>query len=146
MDLPSSAQLHLALTHVPAVTTLLAAATLVVGALTGARATRRFGLVLLVVAGVSAVPVYLTGEGAEEIVEHRPGVVEAIIERHEEAAEKALVLTLGAAVIAAGALLAAQARRERLARALFLAAHVAARADGRPRDAGTRQTTGAARR
>lgn len=130
MDLPSSAQLHLALTHLPVVAALLAAATLVVAAVTGARATRRFGLVLLVVAGASAVPAYLTGEGAEEIVEHRPGVVEAIVERHEEAAEKVLLLTVGAALIAAGALVASRARRERLARALFHAALVIALADG----------------
>jgi len=122
MSFPSDAQLHLALTHLPVVAALLAAATLVVAAITGARASRRFGLVLLVVAGASALPAYLTGEGAEEVVEHRPGVVESVIERHEEAAESALAVVLAGAVVAAASLLAARLGREPLARALFFLA------------------------
>jgi glucan phosphoethanolaminetransferase (alkaline phosphatase superfamily) len=35
--------------------------------------------------------VFFTGEGAEEAVEHAPGVSEGVIERHEEAARLALI-------------------------------------------------------
>ncbi|MBY0275882.1 hypothetical protein K2Z84_11100, partial [Candidatus Binatia bacterium] len=81
----NAAQIHLALTHLPVVTALLAAATLAVAAVARSAATRRFGLVLLVVAGLAAIPTQMSGEGAEEIVEDRPGVSEALIERHEDA-------------------------------------------------------------
>ncbi len=37
---------------------------------------------------------YFTGEPAEEVVEHLPGVAESFIEAHEEAAKFSLVLTL----------------------------------------------------
>jgi uncharacterized membrane protein len=39
---------------------------------------------------VCAIPVFLTGEPAEEMVEGLPGVSEALIEAHEEAAELAI--------------------------------------------------------
>lgn len=40
---------------------------------------------------VAALPVYFIGEPAEEIVEHLPGVEEAIIEGHEESALVAFI-------------------------------------------------------
>jgi hypothetical protein len=129
MALPSYAQLHLALTHVPVVTAFLAAATLALAAVAGSLSTRRFGLVLLVVAGLSALPAYLTGEGAEEIVEDRPGVAEPAIERHEEAAELGLAFVLLGGAAAAAALLAASLHREATARALFIAALLLSFAD-----------------
>jgi hypothetical protein len=48
-----------------------------------------------------AIPVYLTGEPAEEIVENLPGVDEAFIEQHEEAALVAFVdiLIVGVAAL-----------------------------------------------
>lgn len=122
MDLMNPAQLHLALTHLPVVGALLAAATLSIGAVTRSPATRRAGLALLLFAGVSAIPTHLTGEGAEEIVEERPGVSEAIIERHEDAAGYALALVLLGGAVAAGSLLAARLGREQAARALFAGA------------------------
>lgn len=129
MSLFSDAQLHLALTHLPVVGALLAAATLVVAAVARSRPARGFGLALLVFAGVAVVPTYLTGEGAEEVVEDRPGVSEALIERHEEAAGAALALTLAAGGIAAAALIAGRLGRERLAAGLFVVALGASVAD-----------------
>ena len=41
---------------------------------------------------IVAIPVFLTGEGAEESVENLPGVSEKIIHEHEELAEKAIIL------------------------------------------------------
>jgi hypothetical protein len=129
MAFPSYAQLHLALTHVPVVTALLAAATLVIAAVGRGPSTRRFGLVLLLVAGLAAVPAFLTGEGAEQVVEDRAGVSESVIERHEEAAELALALLLGGAAVAAAALVAGRLRHDAAARALFAAALLLALAD-----------------
>jgi hypothetical protein len=38
------------------------------------------------------IPLYLSGEGAEEIVEHKVGVTKTLIHEHEESAEVSLVL------------------------------------------------------
>ena len=115
----NAAQIHLALTHLPVVTALLAAATLAIGAVARNAATRRFGLALLIVAGLTAIPTQRSGEGAEEIVGDRPGVSEAMIERHEDAAGVALALTVLGGAIAAGTLAAGRLGRQRAAQGLF---------------------------
>lgn len=125
----NAAQIHLALTHLPVVTALLAAVTLAVGALWRHAATRHFGLALLVVAGLTAIPTQMSGEGAEEVVEDRPGVSEAMIDRHEDAAGVALALTVLGGAIAAGTLIAGRLGRQRATQALFAAALAMSLAD-----------------
>lgn len=49
-------------------------------------------LVLAVLVALIAIPVYLTGEPAEELVEDVPGVSESIMEQHEESAEISFIL------------------------------------------------------
>ena len=51
-----------------------------------------------------AIPVFLTGEPAEESVEGLAGVSEALIEQHEEAAERAIWLMEALGVLALAAL------------------------------------------
>lgn len=51
------------------------------------------------------VPVYLTGEPAEEVIEHLPGVMESFIGSHEDAAKISLILTILTGVVAVVALL-----------------------------------------
>jgi hypothetical protein len=53
-------------------------------------------------------------------------VSEALIEHHEEAADRALAMTLAAGLVAAAALLAVRVRRERAIRILFAVALVGA--------------------
>ena len=62
---------------------------------------KRVSLGVFVIIALLAIPAYLTGEPAEEIVEHLPGVSEASIEEHEDAAKFAFagVLVLGAAAL-----------------------------------------------
>jgi len=115
----TSAEIHLAVNHLPVVGALLASATLALAAVTRRAGARNVGFALLVFAALSALPAYFSGEGAEEIVEHRPGVSGALIERHEEAAARALAVTLGAGIVAATALVAVRLRRERAIRGLF---------------------------
>lgn len=125
----NAAQLHLALTHLPVVTALLAAATLAIGAVARNAATRRFGLALLIVAGLTAIPTQMSGEGAEDVVEDRPGVSEAMIERHEDAAGVALALTVLGGALAAGTLVAGRLGRQRAAQGLFALALAMSLAD-----------------
>jgi hypothetical protein len=114
----TSAQIHLAVNHLPVFAALLAAATLGLAGATRRASTRNLGLGFLMFAALSTLPAYFSGEGAEEIVEHRPGVLETLIERHERAADRALAVTLVGGVIAAGGLLAVRLRRERALRIL----------------------------
>ena len=59
---------------------------------------------IILIAGVAALPVFFTGEGAEEAVENVPGVSEAIMERHEEVAKLAIFSIVAAGVAALTAL------------------------------------------
>ena len=54
-------------------------------------------------AAVTTVPVFLSGEPAEEIVEHRPGVSERVIHEHEEMGELTLIFVAIAGIFALGA-------------------------------------------
>jgi len=60
-------------------------------------------IVAVVVIGAFAVAVYLTGEPAQEAVEKLPGFPERLIDRHEDAALLATILTgtIGALALAA---------------------------------------------
>lgn len=115
----TSAQIHLAVNHLPVFATLLATALLGIAAVTRRASARTLGQGMLVFAALSGLPAYLSGEGAEEIVEHRPGVSETLIERHEEAATQALVVAMAAGLVATAALIATRVGRERAVRILF---------------------------
>ena len=99
--------IHLLLNHVPILGVLFGTLVLLYGMLRSREDGVRIGLATLVLAAVVAIPVYLTGEGAEEAVEGLPGVSEALIEEHEEAGEAGFI---GTGVLAALALVAG--RRE----------------------------------
>ncbi len=55
---------------------------------------KRFAYFFTVAIALLAIPTFLTGEPAEKLVEHLPGVAESLIENHEEAAQISLVLVL----------------------------------------------------
>lgn len=80
------AHLHLVLNHLPAIGIVFAGALFVVALLERNAPFQRVALWFLVVSALAAIPVYLTGESAEEVVEGLPGVAEALIERHQDAA------------------------------------------------------------
>ena len=62
---------------------------------------KKVSLGVFVIVALLAIPAYLTGEPAEELVEDLPGVSETFIEQHEEAAQVAFagVLIVGAAAL-----------------------------------------------
>lgn len=78
--------LHLALNHIPVLGTAFALALLVFGIWRKSNELKKTALLTFVVIAITAVPAYLTGEPAEDGVEGLPGVSEAIIKQHEEAA------------------------------------------------------------
>ena len=60
--------------------------------------------ILIIIAGLAAIPVFLSGEGAEEAVENLPGVSESIIEKHEEVAKLGLISIAASGVLALAAI------------------------------------------
>lgn len=92
--------LHLMLTHVPIVGLLIAVPLLAYGLILKKNQVSRAALGLTVLLALVAVPVYLTGEGAEEVAEGLPGVTDAVIEAHEELAGVAIWITGAAGVLA----------------------------------------------
>ena len=97
------AQAHLMLNHLPVIGVLFAAFALGVGLTWKSGAILRLGLAALVIAGLAAVPAFLSGEPAEEKVEHLAGITESAIEPHEDFAKVAFV---GMDVVALFALVA----------------------------------------
>lgn len=100
----TGAHLHLLLNHVPIIGTLIAVVVLAIGLLRGSADLTRVALLMLVVIAVITLPTVLTGEPAEEMVEHMPGVTRDVIHAHEEAAETAAMVMYATGVAALAAL------------------------------------------
>lgn len=98
------AHLHLVLNHVPVLGIPVALVFLAYGINAKNQSSQRFALFVLIGLATMVLPVYFTGEPAEEVVEHLPGVAESFIEAHEDAAMFSLVLTLIAGTSAFAAL------------------------------------------
>lgn len=95
------AHLHLILNHVPVLGTVFGLTVLAAGLWKSSDGLKRLALVVFAVSALVAVPVYVTGEPAEDAVKHLPGVAGGALERHEDAAGAALggVLALGALAV-----------------------------------------------
>jgi hypothetical protein len=87
--------IHLILNHVPMLGIVIAGALFGIALAYRNIQFQRVALGFLVVFALTAVPVYLTGEPAEEAVERAPGVSERTIDRHEKAASTALAAMEG---------------------------------------------------
>lgn len=88
---------HLVLNHIPILGTFFGVVILLLGMVVKKISYKRLGLGTFVVIALLTVPVYLTGEPAEEAVE-QVNVPESLIEAHEEAGETAFwgMMILGA--------------------------------------------------
>ena len=82
----NQAHLHLALGHFPIVATVIGVLILLYGIISNRADFQKSALTVLVLAAVVALPVFLAGEGAEEIVEKIEGINKDDVERHEELA------------------------------------------------------------
>ncbi len=96
------AHLHLLITHLPIFGSLLGGIVLAQGLWTKSDQTKIAAYTLLIISFIAAVIGYVSGEGAEEIVEKIQGVSEDIIERHSDFAAFALagLIVLGISSIA----------------------------------------------
>jgi len=96
----NAAQIHLALNHAPLFLSLIGGLLLIVGMIKKNETVKIISLYMLVAAAVFTAPVYLTGEGTEELVENMAGVNEAAIEEHEEMAKLSLIIIIVSGVVA----------------------------------------------
>lgn len=101
----NAAHLHLLLTHLPVVGILGVILVVAIGLWWQQEAVQRVGLAVAVLVGLAGGAAYLTGEGAEEMVEHQAGVAESVIEQHEDVAKVATIGSALVAVLSAGTLL-----------------------------------------
>ena len=98
----NAAYVHLTLNHVPVLGVVFALPLLGVGLLRRNATLLRAGWITVVVVALAAIPVYVSGDGAEEIVEHEPGVARDTIHAHEDMALFGLIgaETLGVLALA----------------------------------------------
>lgn len=96
------AHLHLVLTHIPVVGIGFGLVLLTIALVRKSQELQKVSLGFLVVTALITIPVYFTGEPAEELVEHLSGVSEAVVDRHEDAAQVTLIVVgiLGAMALA----------------------------------------------
>jgi hypothetical protein len=99
------AHVHLMLSHLPVVGTIFGVLLLLLALLRKSEELKRVSLGIFVLTALLAPPVYFTGEPAEKVVEHLPGVAEPLIERHENAALFALLMAGGAGAVALAGLI-----------------------------------------
>ena len=112
--MPTVAHLHLILVHLPIVGLPAFLIVLNWAAKHQSLEGIKIGLAGLLFFSIAIVGVYLSGQGAEEVVEKFPGIEEAQIEEHEEVAVWALVFGVLTAISAAGALRSLRSPRGRL--------------------------------
>jgi hypothetical protein len=88
------AHLHLLLVHIPIILVPFGAILLAYGMWRDVNGVyQRLALKIFILSALFAGGAFLAGDGAEELVEDRAGVVESTIEEHEEASEVAIWLT-----------------------------------------------------
>lgn len=96
--------LHLLLNHAPVFFVLSGIPLFLYGYVRKHTLLTYLGLGFFVLGALFTLPVYFSGEEAEEAVEHLPGVLESLIKDHEEMAERALFImeALGLSSLIAG--------------------------------------------
>jgi len=85
------AHLHLLSNHIPVLGTVFGLLLLMWGMVRRNESIQRAALATFFVAALVAIPVFFTGEPAEDAVEHLAGTAEGAIETHEDAALLSLI-------------------------------------------------------
>jgi uncharacterized membrane protein len=92
MILLNAAHWHLMLNHFPVIGTLTGFLILLASFLFRNKTLLTTGLVIFVITALLTIPAFITGEGAEEVLEQVAGLnAEQAIEQHEEASETAMI-------------------------------------------------------
>lgn len=89
----NDAHFHLVVNHLPIIIPGIAALVLLGGFIFKSEIVKRTAYVLFVIGSISTLLALNSGEGAEEVVEHLPGVSHDLIHEHEEAAETFAIIS-----------------------------------------------------
>jgi formate hydrogenlyase subunit 3/multisubunit Na+/H+ antiporter MnhD subunit len=87
----SAAHIHLLLNHIPILGSIFGLLVLCYGMLRKSDEIKKTSLGVFVITALVTIVVYLTGDGAAEIVSNLPGVSTAIIQQHDKAATITMV-------------------------------------------------------
>jgi formate hydrogenlyase subunit 3/multisubunit Na+/H+ antiporter MnhD subunit len=87
----SAAHVHLLLNHIPILGSIFGLLVLCYGMLRKSDEIKKTSLGVFLITALLTIPVYLTGDGAAEIVGNLPGVSRAIIQQHDKAATITIV-------------------------------------------------------
>ncbi len=96
----NTAHIHLIVNHLPLAGMIFSLPLLLAALWKNNKVLSQTALLAVFITGLSAGPTFLSGEPAEETIEHLPGVSEQLIKDHEEAAEKT-IWVIGITAIAA---------------------------------------------
>ncbi|TNE54528.1 MAG: hypothetical protein EP338_06845 [Bacteroidetes bacterium] len=111
----NEAHMHLLVNHFPIIGLILGTLVLILGILLKSDATRNTAAFLLLVSTIFAIPAFTSGEGAEEIVEHMPGMdreTHHLIHEHEERAETFMFFAYGIIALSVVALFAGLTKKK----------------------------------
>jgi hypothetical protein len=101
----NQSQIHLALTHLPVILTLTGSVVFAVSVVIKNAIVTKVSFYILLTAGLFVLPVFFSGEGAEEAVKHLPGVSESVIKEHENFANFSIYVVLAVGLLALAGLL-----------------------------------------
>jgi hypothetical protein len=82
----SAVHVHLLLNHIPILGSIFGLLLLCYGMFKQSDEIKKTSLGVFVITALVTIPVYLTGDGAAQIVSNLPGVSTAIIQQHDQAA------------------------------------------------------------
>ncbi|HET7290515.1 MAG TPA: hypothetical protein VFJ67_08775, partial [Thermodesulfobacteriota bacterium] len=80
----NAAHWHLILNHIPLIGIGFVILLMIIAFARKSQELKNVAMIFAVIVALWAIPAYLTGEPAEEVVEDMPGISENIIEEHEE--------------------------------------------------------------
>lgn len=94
----NQAHFHLMVNHLPIIFPIVGTIVLIGGFMLRSEIIKRVAYTIFIFGAIATFPAFLSGEGAEEVVENLPGVSESFIEPHEDIAKIFALLsyTLGA--------------------------------------------------
>lgn len=82
----NGAHYHLILNHLPIIIPIVGLLVLIGGFIVRSEIVKRTAFVIFILASLSAIVAFATGDGAEDVAKHLPGVNEHLIDAHEETA------------------------------------------------------------
>lgn len=100
----NAAHFHLIVNHFPIVIFLCAVGVTIYSLCTKSEESQKIALGLIVAGAILALPTYFSGEPAAEFLENSAIVNDMLIEEHEEAAEKSILVAAAAGIMAGATL------------------------------------------